>query len=272
MQRLATLASVMALASTTALPSLALTIDPTLSDPQLFIQQTPNGGAALGGDPNLITNTGAFYVGESGNNTNHSVLNPLLIGVAVYNNQDPGVKISYATCPQNGTTCPSAFTGSPLDLYGVTISGPVQLTAGQDVFTRIGATQADNSLKFSNFNTAEAGIGLAAASEYTIYLFELPTGLDPSLDPIQIDTTAEKGDFIFALDCEAVDPSSPTGACQNGSVGFTTMTNVGLADAPPPPPVPEPNTIFLFGTGLLGLVGMVRAAKSKGGMRLYRDA
>src|SRR5690349_2406855 len=51
-------------------------------DPQIYIQQSTTANAPAGGDPNLITNSGAFNVGVAGNFT---LQNPLLIIVGAYN-------------------------------------------------------------------------------------------------------------------------------------------------------------------------------------------
>ena len=70
-------------AGAAALGALALASSPAgavVIDPQIFVQQS--GSSPAGGDPNLITNTGAFTVGVAGNFT---LQNPLLIIVGVYN-------------------------------------------------------------------------------------------------------------------------------------------------------------------------------------------
>jgi hypothetical protein len=270
MQRLATVASVIALASMTALPSMAQT---TVIDPQIYIQQTDtvtpsNNNSPAGGDPNLITNPNSITVGVAGN---HTLDSPLLIGVAVYNGQDvPTISFSGCSSP---SACPTALGST---LYGETATAPVTLTST----TGTGASQGkaldalgltgDGSESFTNFSAADVSkLGLPPATDYVLYLFEVPAVLSQN-NPITIDTTAMLGDFLFSYDCEGA-VATGSACASNGDIGQTPFTNAGLIDAPPTP-TPEPSTIFMFGTGLLGLAGMVRAAKSKGGMRLYRDA
>src|SRR5437763_15807679 len=104
--------SISVLSGAAALGALALLSSPasaSVIDPQIFIQQS--GSNPAGGDPNLITNPGAFTVGVAGNFTPQ---NPVLIIVGVYNGN--GVpSICFPGCP-NHNACPAATAGT----YGST--------------------------------------------------------------------------------------------------------------------------------------------------------
>ena len=271
MQRLATLASVMALASMTALPSLAQTLP--LVDPQISIEQS--GGVAQGGDPNPITNTTSFQVDVQGGQGGQTALsNPLLIGIAVRNGQDiPNV--TFTGCSGAGNTCALA----PVGTYGITgngAGGTLTMNSGT-VYDAVGFSESGGSYSFGNMNTAvETKLGLTAATEYTIYLFDLPTNLT-SGTPINIgDTNGMEGDFIFGLSCDDGD-ASPNGCINpnngkldNGADGSTPFTNAGLIDIEHRD-IPEPSSLLIYGISLLGLAGMIRGARD-GIYRLYRDA
>ena len=86
---------------------------------QIFVQQS--GTSAAGGDPNLITNTGAFVVGVAGSATGQD---PLLIIVGVYDgNGTPTISFSGCAVP---SACPAATLGT----YGLT-ADTATFTAGE---------------------------------------------------------------------------------------------------------------------------------------------
>ena len=192
------------------------------------------GGTAVGGESNLITNTGAFDVGVAGN---HTEQNPLIVVVAVY----------------NGIGVPSiSFTGvSPtaVGTYGLT-ANLATITSG-DAFSALGLADAGGSLSFGNFSGADTANGFAAPTSFTLYAFSLPTTLTGG-SPITIDESgAALGSFLLAYDC--VNGSSTTAVCPHGDVGQTVFTNAGLITA-----VPEPGSLALLGTGLLSMAGIFR--------------
>ena len=102
------------------------------------------GGTALGGESNLITNTGSFDIGVAGN---HTQQNPLLVIVAVYNGVGvPSLSFSGVSAATVGT-------------YGLT-ANQATLTSGT-AFAALGLN-AGGSESFVNFSGADVANGFAA--------------------------------------------------------------------------------------------------------------
>lgn len=217
----------------------------TIIDPQIFIQQS--GSSPAGGDPNIITNTGAFVVGVAGSST---LQNPLLVIVGVYDGLgSPSISFS-------GCTIPSACAAATVGTYGLTANhGTYTALSSGSAFDQLGLSSG-GSESFVNWSGADVANGFAAPTSFSLFAFAVPTNLTSS--PITIDESgAANGSFIIAYGCEDGTGSS-NGCATPGNIGQTVFTNTGLVDAPPPPRVPEPGTLLAFGAGLLGLVFLRR--------------
>jgi hypothetical protein len=211
-----------------------------LDDPQIFIQQS--GTSPAGGEPNIISNTGAFVVGVAGSST---LQNPLLVIVGAYD------AIGTPSISFSGCAIPSACAAATVGTYGLTANtGTFTASSSGSAFDQLGLSSG-GSESFVNWSGADVAAGFAAPTSFSLFAFSVPTNLTSS--PITIDESgAANGSFIIAYGCEDGTGSS-SGCATPGNIGQTVMTNTGLVNGPHHP-VPEPGTLLAFGAGLLGLV------------------
>ena len=218
----------------------AIGVPGVASAAQIFIQQS--GNAPAGGDPNLITDTSAFVLGLAGAGSGPTQ-SPLLVGVADYNGLGPVPTISFAGCA-NPAACPLATVGT-YSLDANTVTG---FNSGT-VFEGVGLPNAGGSVSFTNLSAADVGLGLTAPTSFNLYVFQLPVSL-LGATPITIDTTANRGDFIFAYTCD-LGTGTSSGCGNAGSTNNNVFTNTGLVAVTTN--VPEPASLAIFGSALVGL-------------------
>lgn len=231
--------------------ALGLCMVPAHADQLYVCQPSPTqnctsapGGTAIGGESNLVTNTGSFDIGNAGNHTQDS---PLLIIVAELNGVGGQPTISFG-----GTSSePLATVGT----YGLTANTLAGFDGGKNgtgtAYAALGLN-AGGSESFVNFAGADLANGFGTATSFTLYAFSIPTVLSGPGMPITIDESgAAPGSFILAYSCMSGD--STTTACSGGDVGETIFTNAGLVDTVT---APEPGNLGLLALGLLGLVAL----------------
>ncbi len=230
-RRIATATTALALAG-------ALAFGVANAGPQIYVQQS--GISAAGGDPNVLTNVGAFTIGVVGGT--FTLQNPLLVIVGVYDGiGTPSISF--------GTTAPLATVGT----YGLG-HHTATLTTGQNVWAQLGLpVNGETSESFTNWSTfGDVANGFTAPTSFTLYAFAIDTSLS-STSPITVsESGAANGSFIVGFGCKDT-------SCSPGKILQSVFTNTGLVKTTT---VPEPGVLALFGAGLLGgalLIGRRRA-------------
>jgi hypothetical protein len=215
----------------------AVSVQPTLAD-QIVVCQSCT--SAPGGDPNVISNPSLFNMFVEGNKpgTGLTLVNPVLVVVAEYN----GVGVPTVSFGGNPSV-PLATVGT----FGLTANTLAGFHSGS-AFTALGLA-AGGSFSFVNFSGADVAHGFAAPTSFTLYAFQLNTGLGNT--PIHIDTTATNGSFVGGYGC-VITPPSGHQCNPNGNVGQTVFTNTGVIIAETVK-APEPGSALLLGLSLAGV-------------------
>ena len=206
-----------------------------------------------GGDPNFITNPGSFDVGLAGKG--HTTQTGLLVFVGVYNGTS-------ATAAPTLTFNGSSVGLSGLNDWGVTAQ-QFMMVAGQDAYVDLGLFDINggNSETFANWNLGEAKAGIAPATSFELFAFDVPTALSGNGSVVLDLTGAGKGSFVIAFSCGPKGPDPESGSpCMHGDIADTPFTNAGLITASTST-VPEPGTLMLLGSGLLGIAPLIRRNK-----------
>ena len=219
-------------------------------DPQIFVQQS--GTSPAGGDPNLILTgaTNPFVIGVAGSAT---LQNPLLVIIASYDGTGSTPTLD---CDIGCAGVSPAIVGT----YGLTSTQLVGFNSGV-AYDALGLT-AGGSMSFGNMSGGDIGIGLAAPTSFTLYVYAVNGSLTGGSPFTMTESGAPVGSYIFGYSCNA--PNSTTAPCTTtGDIGQTPFTNPGLVTTtvtppPPPPPIAEPGSLAIFGVGLLGLMALKR--------------
>jgi len=215
---------------------------------QIFVCQSCTTPA--GGDPNLITNSGSFNIGLAGGG--HTTQTGLLVFVGVYNGT-------------SATAAPTlTFNNASVGLSGLGDWGETaqqfMMVAGQDAYVDLGFLDINggNSETFANWNLGEAKAGIAPATSFELFAFDVPTALTGNSSVVLDLTGAGKGSFVIAFSCGSKGPGAESGQpCLRGDIADTPFTNAGLI-TDQLLGAPEPSTLIMFGSGLLGLVPLLR--------------
>lgn len=215
------------------------TAQTTLTDPHISVCQS----CPAGNDPNLITNTSGFQVGWDGN---HSSTGPVLIIVGTYNGA-AAPTLSFG--PSDSLT--TGPTGSAI--YGWNGSQGVTFNSSStNAYTSLGISPQDggSSEQFGNWNGGETKNGMAAASTFKLFVYELTQAqlqlpAQPGFQTLDL-SGATNGDYVIAYACEV---ATVAGACPSGKEGAVPFTTAGLVDSPPP--APEASAVTLTSLVLL---------------------
>jgi len=205
-----------------------------------------------GSDPNVITDTSGFQIGWDGN---HNSTGPVLIIVGTYNN---------AAAPTLSFGPSDSLTTGPTGaaIYGWNGSqGVVFNSSSTNVYTSLGITPQDggSSESFGNWNLGLTNNGIAAASTFKLYVYELTQsqlqlGPQPNFQTLDL-SGATNGSYVVAYACEvAVTTASPN--CPTGNEGAVPFTTAGLVDS-----APEASAVTLTSLVLLAFGAVVVRAR-----------
>ncbi|MDA8155173.1 MAG: PEP-CTERM sorting domain-containing protein [Actinomycetota bacterium] len=203
------------------------------------------GNPPTGGDPNLISS--AFGIYQNSNSPANALYNPLLLIIGI-----PNVDASSViggSFPLPGISVNNGGTGQlgGADVYGGNwnygAGSPSgfggDMTSGDEIYSFLGITGTDHSNSFTNWSGADKTLGIDP-TEFATFVFELTDtniNLYPNKQVVDVTLSGIKpGTLAVAYGQDAT------------HLYDTPFTQAGMINK-----VPEPSSIFLLGSGVLGL-------------------
>lgn len=222
-----------------------------------------NGGCFVYGTE--VNGVGPTTISIHFNGAGHPPLpNPILLIIGIPNGN--GSAPASATVSDGTNTIGSGVLGGPNTYGGVwnTVTGFAgTLDPGEDAYG-VASLNGSPSQSFTNWSAAEAAVNGITATFFDIYVYTLTLNAGESFaggDTIDVifSSALPFATFIIANGCsdfsQPVQNGPQAGNCQTGNTYATPFTQSGLSDGHE---IPEPGTMALFGSGLLGLAGVLR--------------